>query len=199
MNRRDALEVFVRYRGDAPAVTGPSFGGRILHELDHRPETIYNMELAYPTPMCMGMALALPEQRVFAIEGDGSMLAGLPSLTTVAHYAPKNLVILVLDNRAYASTGGQPTTSVVTADIVAIAQGAGIGSAVRARTVEELDAALRNAVETDGPHLVLAEIEHEDVRTAGRSQAYPFDIVESVVTFRRALENRGLVPTIWAV
>ena len=43
MNRRQVLEIFARYRGDAPAITGPSFGGRILYTIDHRPATLYNM------------------------------------------------------------------------------------------------------------------------------------------------------------
>ncbi|MFD4971676.1 hypothetical protein [Streptomyces sp. NPDC058424] len=40
MNRREVLEIFACHRGDAPAVTGPSFGGRVLHELAHEPATI---------------------------------------------------------------------------------------------------------------------------------------------------------------
>jgi hypothetical protein len=47
--------------------------------------------------------------------------------------------------------------------------------------------------------LIVIDVESEDVKTAGSSQAYPFDIVEAAVTFRRTLEDRGLVPTIWAV
>lgn len=198
MNRREALEVFARYRGDSPAVTGPSFGGRILQEVAHEPATIYNMELAYPTPMCFGLALALPEQRVFAVEGDGSMVAGLASLTTVGRYAPPNLVIIVINNRSYASTGGQPTAE-AWVDLVQIAQGAGIKSAVQVGDVAGVDGALRRAVETAGPHFVVIDVEPENVKSAGKSKAYPFDIVEASITFRRTLEDRGLVPTIWAV
>jgi hypothetical protein len=34
---------------------------------------------------------------------------------------------------------------------------------------------------------------------ASEARAMPFDIVESAIRFRRTLEDRGLVPTIWAV
>jgi TPP-dependent indolepyruvate ferredoxin oxidoreductase alpha subunit len=199
MNRREVLEIFARHRGDAPAVTGPSFGGRVLHEVAHEPATIYNMELAYPTALCLGLALALPDQRVYAVEGDGSMIAGMATLTTVARCAPANLVVLVINNRSFASTGAQPTAEAGSADLVAIARGAGIGSAVRVSDVDEVEEALSKAAATPGPHFVVADVEAEDVRTAGTSQAYPFDIVEAAVVFRRALEDRGLVPTIWAV
>lgn len=199
MKRREALEVFVRYRGDSPAVTGPSFGGRILHDVDHRKATIYNMELAYAVPLSMGVALSLPQERVYALEGDGSMIAGLASLTSVARYGPANLVILVFNNRSWATTGAQPTAAASGGGLTEIATAIGIRSAARVRDVGGLDSALRRAVDTEGPHFIEVEIEDEDVRTAGGAPAYPFDIVEAAITFRRSLEDRGLVPTIWAV
>lgn len=199
MNRREVLEVFARHRGDSPAVTGPSFGGRVLHGVAHEPATVYNMELGYPTAMCLGLALALPEQRVFAVEGDGSMIAGMATLTTVARCAPANLVVLVINNRSFASTGAQPTAEAGPADLVQIARGAGIAESVRVGDIAGVEAALSHAVASPGPHVVVVDVEDEDVRTAGSSQAYPFDIVEAAITFRRTLEDRGLVPTIWAV
>ncbi|MGA8228284.1 MAG: hypothetical protein WCA55_17310, partial [Xanthobacteraceae bacterium] len=75
MKRQEVLEIFARHRGDAPAITGPSFGGRMLYAIDHRPATLYNMELGYSAAMFLGVALCLPGERVFVIEGDGSMLA----------------------------------------------------------------------------------------------------------------------------
>ena len=109
MKRGEVLEIFARQRGEAPAITGPSFGGRMLYAIDHRPATLYNMELGYSAAMFLGLALCLPDERVFVIEGDGSMLAGIGVLTTIARYRPRNLVILVIDNRAYVTTGSLPT------------------------------------------------------------------------------------------
>jgi len=199
MNRRDVLQAFARHRGDSPAVTGPSFGGRVLYSVDHRPATIYNMELGYPTAVCLGLALSLPDQRIYAVEGDGSMLAGLATLTTVARYAPKNLVILVIDNRAYVTTGSIASATSTGADLVAIARGAGIAEAHRATDAAALDRLLGDAATGDGPFFIVAEIEQEDMAAVGKSTAMPFDIVESSIRFRRALEDKGLVPPIWAV
>ncbi|MEV5009993.1 thiamine pyrophosphate-dependent enzyme [Streptomyces sp. NPDC056159] len=199
MKRRDVLEILARYRGESPAVVGPGFGGRILHEIDHRPATIYNMEFGYPAAVCLGLALALPQERVFAIEGDGSLIAALGTLTTVARYAPRNLIILVINNRSFATTGAQPTASASVTDIAAVGKAAGLASSTCVADLAAAEAALGQAVEADGPHLIVADVEYEDVQSAGQSKAYPFDIVEAAITFRRSLENRGLVPTIWAV
>ena len=86
------------------------------------------MELGYPTAMFLGVALCLPTERVFVIEGDGSMLAGLSVLTTIARYRPRNLVVIVVDNHAYVTTGSLPsaTANANGTDLVAMAKGAGI-------------------------------------------------------------------------
>ena len=77
-------------------------------------------------PIALGVALAQPQRRVFALEGDGSILMQLGSLATVAARAQKNLAIVIMDNGTYQITGGQQTLTEQGADIVAIARGAGL-------------------------------------------------------------------------
>ncbi|MFS8050175.1 thiamine pyrophosphate-dependent enzyme [Rhizobium sp. BR 314] len=199
MNRVEALEILAKHRGDSPAVTGPSFGGRVLYAIDHRPATIYNMELGYPTAVCLGLALSLPGERIYAVEGDGSMLAGLATLTTVGRFRPENLVILVIDNRAYVTTGSIASATSTGTDLVAIAKGSGIAEAHQAEDPVELDRVMARAASGKGPFFIVASIAQEDMRAVGKSAAMPFDIVESSIRFRRTLEDRGLVPPIWAV
>ena len=140
MKRGEVLEIFARQRGEAPAITGPSFGGRMLYAIDHRPATLYNMELGYSAAMFLGLALCLPDERVFVIEGDGSMLAGIGVLTTIARYRPRNLVILVIDNRAYVTTGSLPTATAGVADLVQ-EFGAGVQDPLEALQAAALDGA----------------------------------------------------------
>ena len=201
MTRQEALEIFARYRGESPAITGPSFGGRILYTTDHRPATLYNMELGYPTAMFLGLAMCLPTERVFVIEGDGSMLAGLSVLTTIARYRPPNLVVIVIDNHAYVTTGGLPsaTANANGTDLVAMAKGAGIEKSFRAADPGAFEQCMKRSLAEDGPFFIVADVEKEDLSSVGKSKAMPFDIVESCVRFRRTLEDRGLVPPIWAV
>ena len=59
----------------------------------------------------LGLALMVPEQRVFVLEGDGSALMSLGALPLIAGENPSNLVHFILDNESYESTGGQPTIS----------------------------------------------------------------------------------------
>ena len=62
-------------------------------------------------PIALGVAIAQPRRRVFALEGDGSILMQLGSLSTVAARGQKNLCIVIMDNGAYQITGGQQTAT----------------------------------------------------------------------------------------
>jgi thiamine pyrophosphate-dependent acetolactate synthase large subunit-like protein len=84
-------------------------------------------------------------------------------------------------------------------DIAAIGRAAGIAAAERVADPNALATALARTLREDGPFLIVADVEPDDPKTATQARAMPFDIVEAAIRFRRALEDRGLVPTIWAV
>src|ERR1700724_1188974 len=95
----------------------------------HRPQNFYmlgSMGLAFP--IALGVALAQPERRVFALEGDGSLLMQMGCLSTIATQAPKNLTMIVMDNGVSQITGAQPAPAAAVADIVAIAAGCGLSN-----------------------------------------------------------------------
>lgn len=82
--------------------------------------------------LALGLALAQPDKPVLGITGDGDMLMGLGSLTTIGVQAPANLSIVVLDNQVYGETGEQLTATAYGADLT------GIAKASRMKTVDEI-------------------------------------------------------------
>jgi phosphonopyruvate decarboxylase len=62
-------------------------------------------------PLALGLALARPDLRVVALDGDGAALMRLGAFATVGAYGPPNLQHLLLDNAVHDSTGGQATVS----------------------------------------------------------------------------------------
>ena len=68
------------------------------------------------------------------LDGDGSLLMNLGSLCTIAAEAPRNYVLMVWDNEAHQTTGGQATATARRASLVGIARGAGIEKGVEVRT-----------------------------------------------------------------
>jgi len=101
--------------------------------------------------MGLGLAMAQPNQRVLVITGDGEMLMGLGGLGTIAHKAPDNLAIVVLDNERYGETGMQKTHTAGRMDLAAVAAGAGIPVAGTIWTESDLRAAIPIIREQAGP------------------------------------------------
>jgi thiamine pyrophosphate-dependent acetolactate synthase large subunit-like protein len=74
----------------------------------------------------LGLALARPDKRVAVITGDGEMLMGLGSLATIGIQKPKNLAVIVFDNRRYGETGMQASHTEGGVDLAGVARACGI-------------------------------------------------------------------------
>lgn len=149
-----------------------------------RGENFYMLgSMGLAAPIAFGVALAQPERRVFALEGDGSLLMQLGCLSTIAAQKPKNLAIILWDNGIYQITGGQgtPAKSAGT-DLIAIARACGIASAAWAADEAEFDALVAKALTTDGPHVIGVKIDSEP----GRDQT-DRDPIRFRETFMRAM------------
>ncbi len=58
----------------------------------------------------IGFGLALAQDNtVIAIDGDGSVLTNLATLSTIGNNRADNFILLIIDNGSYGSTGDQPT------------------------------------------------------------------------------------------
>jgi thiamine pyrophosphate-dependent acetolactate synthase large subunit-like protein len=199
VNRRDVIEAFAAVRNGAPAITGPGATSGTLWSHGHEPATIYNMELGYATAMCLGIALAAPDQRVFALEGDGSMIAGLATLTSIGRHRPANLVAIVLDNGVYATgVGFGPGVTEETAAShgtslpnVAIACGVPADRVVTVDTLDACRAALQRSVAEPGPWVIVARIDASDATGSPTRRRPGVDVVESAVLFKREMVERG--------
>jgi thiamine pyrophosphate-dependent acetolactate synthase large subunit-like protein len=89
-------------------------------------------------------------------DGDGNLLMNLGILTTAATTAPANFVHVVFDNEVYGSTGNQASASrVVRLDRLAAA--AGYRNVAAVTTADAIDAAMRDALGSPGPHFVLVK------------------------------------------
>ena len=134
----------------------------------------------------LGLAIGLPNRKVFVFDGDGALWMNLGSLATIGLHRPKNLIHICWDNKQYESSGGEPT--VATAghiDFVGIARSAGIESSRAVNTIEELKIAVSQAIKNDGPHFIAANIQ------AGRAEVPPlkYDELENKYRFIRFIED----------
>jgi len=141
-----------------------------------RPQNFYMLgSMGLTIPIAFGVALAQPERHVVALEGDGSLLMMLGCLSTIAVQAPKNLTMVVWDNGMYQITGGQPTASGATTDLVAVARGCGLANSAWAADEEEFDRLFVEALK-GGPTFIAARI--DDKPGTGTTDRDPVQIRE---------------------
>ena len=138
MNRLEATRIVVEAAGVAPIVASLGHPAYDLFAAGDRPQNFYTWgSMGVASSIGVGLALARPETRVFVVDGDGSLLMNLGSLATIGLLQPPNLVLVVMDNEAYATTGGQATPTAHGADLAAAARAMRV-DAIVAATGEEL-------------------------------------------------------------
>jgi thiamine pyrophosphate-dependent acetolactate synthase large subunit-like protein len=155
---RQVLEV-ARAADDAPIVASLGHPAYDLFAAGDRPENFYTWgSMGLASSVGLGLALAQPGRRVFVIDGDGSLLMNLGSLATIGWTRPPNLVLVVVDNERYGTTGGQETATAHGVDLEAAARAMGIAHAATAATIEALKASLGPTAGTPGPFVIVAKV-----------------------------------------
>ena len=161
MNRFEITKRLVaQLPGDEAVIGGIGNTNFDLWSAGQRPQNFYMLgSMGLACPIALGVALAQPERRVVALEGDGSLLMQLGCLATIATLKPKNLTIVVMDNQAYQITGLQPTATAFGTDLVTIARGAGIKQCAWAADEAMFDELFAAALAGDGPALIAVRID----------------------------------------
>jgi thiamine pyrophosphate-dependent acetolactate synthase large subunit-like protein len=161
MNRFDlTTRLVARLHKEEAVIGGIGNTNFDLWASGRRPQNFYMLgSMGLACPIAIGVALAQPQRRVIALEGDGSILMQLGSLGTIAMLGLKNLVIVIMDNGAHQITGGQPTLTAHGTDVVAIARGAGLVQSAWAEDEKDFEQRIQRALAEDGPWLIAARID----------------------------------------
>jgi len=186
MLRIDCLRSIYSELENALVVTIMGAVAAELQSLGHRPNFFYlqhAMGLASSTGL--GLALCLPEQTVIVMDGDGSLLMNLGSLSTMARYRPKKMVHIVFDNESLLSVGGFPTATSTGTDLEGIARAAGVPIVSTVRSVDSFRAAVTDAVQGQELTTIIAKVE------AKGPAAYVtgLSLLENRFQFRRHIQS----------
>ena len=178
MNRFDLTSRLVAKLKNEEAVIGGIGNTNFdLWGAGHRPQNFYMLgSTGLAFPIALGVALAQPERRVFALEGDGSLLMQLGCLSTIATLKPKNLTMVVMDNGVYQITGAQPTPAAAATDLVAVAIGCGLSNSACAADEEDFERLIDLSLSASEPTLIGVRI--DDKPGVGVTRRDPVQIRE---------------------
>jgi len=145
LTRIEAIERIVEVLDDEIVVCNLGFPSRELYSIKDSSRHFYMLgSMGMASSIGLGLALS-QDRRVVVLDGDGSILMNLGGLVTAAAQAPKNLVIVLLDNRCYGTTGSQCSYADVI-DLGDVAESMGFNVI---RFHKELD--FKRALKEDGP------------------------------------------------
>ncbi|MDR2829763.1 MAG: sulfopyruvate decarboxylase subunit beta [Methanobrevibacter sp.] len=109
MRRYDAIKSIMEHITNEIVVANIGFPSRELYEIKDRNRNFYMIgSMGLASSIGLGLALS-QEEKTIIIDGDGSILMNLGSLVTIANQNPDNLILIIIDNHVYGSTGNQPT------------------------------------------------------------------------------------------
>lgn len=160
MKRIDALQALADLTGRHPVVVTCAATSRELASVKDSDNHLYLLDaMGLVGSVATGLALSVDTSapKVVGIEGDGSLLMNPNVLPTGGYLAPDNLLLVLLDNGVYGSTGALPTYS-SRIDLGRFA--AAVGWTTRSTdTVDGLKAAFGELLTVQGPAFLYARIE----------------------------------------
>ena len=189
MERQQCIGVIYPELEDKLVVTIMGACAQELYDLGHRENFFYLQHaMGLASSIGLGLAMHLPDERVIVMDGDGSVLMNLGTLTTLARYRPKNLIHIIFDNGSLLSTGGfdSQTTAGIT-DLAALAQGAGIEHVAVATTPLQFGEAVLEAFERDDLSVIVAKV----LAVGPDNYGMDLELPENAFRFRRYIREKG--------
>jgi sulfopyruvate decarboxylase subunit beta len=156
-----------------------------LYMLGHRHNFFYlEHAMGLASSMGLGIALSMPGHKVIVIDGDGSLLMNLGTLSTMARYKPGNLLHIVFDNESLLSVGGFPTATATGTDLAGIARASGVPRVAETNTPENLKAAVTEALASNTLTTIISKVE----AIGPKSFHMDLPLLENRFQFKRCLE-----------
>ncbi len=185
MRRLDCLRSVYTELGDCLVVTIMGAVAAELQSLGHRPNFFYLQHaMGVASSTGLGLALCLPNQKVLVLDGDGSLLMNLGTLSTMARYRPGNLVHVVFDNESLLSVGGFPTATATGTDLEGIARASGIPQTATVHSVDAFRSAVTGAIRGRELTTIVAKVEAEGPAT----YLTDLTLLENRFQFRRHIQ-----------
>jgi len=162
ISRLDAIAAARKGLGREPVIHANGYMCRESFSLGDRPENFYMIgSMGLASAIGLGFSLTNPDTPTVVLDGDGNLLMNLGILPLAAALHPRRFVHIVFDNEVYGSTGSQRSiTTEVRLD--RMAEAAGYRTVAAVTESDEITQAVRTALDSDGPHFILAKVTAEE-------------------------------------
>lgn len=150
--------------------------------MSHESDFLTVGSMGYSSSIAFGIALAKADRKVFCFDGDGAFIMHMGAISNIGNLAPKNYIHVLFNNGAHESVGGQPTLG-FSIDVPAIALACGYRKAVSVSSLEEIQSALAELADSEGPSLIEIKVGINSREDLGRPKTTPTENKEAFMKF----------------
>lgn len=155
----DVFRAFQPHRGNAIVVRTGTAGQHWLDVTTNpKRDLLLGGALGHSNSAAFGVALGLPKEKVVIFDSEGALLMSLGILATIAEKQPRNFYHFLMDNRCYATTGGQPVPNARNIDFAGVAKAAGYAATYSFEDLETFKAQVGKILSQPGPVFVAIKI-----------------------------------------
>jgi phosphonopyruvate decarboxylase len=182
IKRYSALKIIAEQLSDYKIVSTTGFTSRELHDIRKKQNNNFGNigndfyvvgSMGHCSSIATGLAM-YSDKKIVCIDGDGSALMHLGSMSTIGNLKPNNLIHILLNNNAHESVGGQ-TTNCSNTNFVEIAKGCGYTNSYLVNNEKELLKLLEDIKEPkncstglNGPIFIEVKINTGTIESLGR-------------------------------
>lgn len=108
MKRYEAIKIISNIFKKSKIISTIGITSKELYEIDDIKNNFYMLgSMGLASSFGFGVALSTLKNNIVVLDGDGSILMNLGSLTTIGSYNLKNYLLIIFDNGVYETTGKQ--------------------------------------------------------------------------------------------
>lgn len=143
MLREKIIELIVNVSGEDPIISTTGKTSRELFEIreknnqSHKYDFLTVGSMGHTSSIALGVAVNKPDEKIWCIDGDGSLLMHMGALPVAGNMNPNNLIHIVINNEAHETVGGMPTVA-NNIDLVSIAKSCGYSYAASVDNFKDL-------------------------------------------------------------
>jgi len=144
MIREEIIEHIIKITEDNPIISTTGKTSRELFEIrernnqSHQNDFLTVGSMGHTSSIALGVAINKPNEKIWCIDGDGSLLMHMGAVAVVGNIHPNNLVHIVINNEAHETVGGMPTVA-NNINLVDIAKACGYSYVASVDNFKELD------------------------------------------------------------
>jgi phosphonopyruvate decarboxylase len=193
ISREQALELVVsEIPNNSIIVSTTGMLSRELYEFRERYNQSHDRDfltvgsMGHTIQIALGIALAKPHVNVVCLDGDGSAIMHLGNYIVTGSLLPNNLKLILFNNGAHDSVGGQPTVG-FSFNFSDFSRIAGFKSFGVASNCEQISSLANKTVENDSCSFLEIRIKKGARNDLGRPKSKPIDNKHSLMKYINSL------------